>query len=108
MNKTDKKNIEKYINNNIRKNYQTIKWSGNRNIIRIIKSTALLNSDFQFTGKGDYHFGGLVEVYEKINLENDVLSKIYTMNSNVHIDIDTESGDIKITIKEPILLAERY
>lgn len=30
------------------------------------------------------------------------------MNSNVHIDIDTESGDIKITIKEPILLAERY
>lgn len=65
MNKTDKKNIEKYINNNIRKNYQTIKWSGNRNIIRIIKSTALLNSDFQFTGKGDYHLEALLRFMRK-------------------------------------------
>lgn len=110
MCKIEKGQIEREINEKIRKNWENIEWAGveKENICKLIRVEAILSSDFQYKGEENYPFGGTVEFYKIVKSDNNnAIPKQYQIMSSNRVHIKEGKDNVEIKINEPILVTPK-
>lgn len=109
MCKIEKGEIQRRINEEIRRNFQNIKWVGIKieNVAKLNTTQAILSNDFQYKGEGNYPFEGTIKFQEIIFPEKDTLSRLYQFSLSNRVYLKEGKEDVEIKINEPIFITPK-